>query len=322
MIARSCVKVPKHTLVVMHCVCAHSVHAQDLHYELWQYEVVQLASPVHHRTCSPLFRTYSRRILWEPFGSRDVPAALIWDVVKHKNMSRQARYIDNAPRPSGGTPDELIVDYRDNSSANILLHRYCVPSRLLYPGASLPLDLLKSLEWLKLTKEETRLAKEPGYVCVKGRSGTGKTLIAIHRMLLKARLAQQQKHILCQAYVARNSLLCRSIKQKFPPSLQRSSGAHADRPPAVAFFTMAQLVAHLEERAVNAPGQQELWQRDMHLRFPRFEIWYSQRPVPKTAAALTARQVWTEIQSIIQGTIVCMARTENGPWDVWTMLGA
>ena len=297
--------------MVIHCAYAHSVHAQDLHYALWQYELCNLLH-VHHRTCSPALRTYSRRILWEPFGSRDVPAALIWDVVKHKNMSRQARYIDNAPRPSAGT---FIVDYRDNSGTNTLLHRYRVPSRLLHPGTSLPLDLLKSLEWLKLTKEETRLAKEPGYVCVKGRSGTGKTLIAIHRILLKARLAQQQKHTLCQAFVARNNILCRSIKQKFPPSLQTASSAHADRPPAVAFFTMAQLVAHLEERAVDEPGQQELWQRDMHLRFPRFEIWYSQRSVPKTAAALTARQVWTEIQSIIQGTIVCVARTGNGPWD-------
>ena len=244
---------------------------------------------------------YSRRILWEPFGSRDVPAALIWDVVKHKSMSRQARYIDNAPRPSRGTPNELIVDYRDNSSTNTLLQRYRVPSRLLHLGLSLPLDLLKSLEWLKLSEEETRLANEPGYLCVKGRSGTGKTLIAIHRMMLKARLAERQQQTLHQAYVARNNLLCRSIKQKIPPSLQRGS-VDDGGPPAIALFTMAQLVAHLEELVVDEPGQQQLWQRGRQLRFPSFETWFSQRRVPKTAAALTARQVWTEIQSIIQGT--------------------
>ena len=252
---------------------------------------------------------YSRRILWEPFGSRDSPAALIWDVVKHKSMRRQARYIDNAARPSRGTRDELIVDYRGNSSANTLLHRYRMPPRLLHSGASLPLELLSSVEWLKLSEEETRLAKEPGYLCVKGRSGTGKTLILLHRMLLKARQAQQQKHTLSQAYVARSNFLCRYVKQKFPPLLQREHKSHADSPPAVSFFTMAQFVAHLEERAVGEPGHQALWQAGgTHLRFPAFESWYSQRAMPKTAGVLTARRVWTEIQSIIQGTIVCMAR--------------
>ena len=153
------------------------------------------------------------------------------------------------------------------------------------------------------------MAEVSGYLCVKGRSGTGKTLIALHRMLLKARQAQQQKVTLHQAYVARNNHLCQTVKRKFPSSLQRSSDPNVDSPPAVAFFTMPQLVAHLEECAVDEPGQQALWQGDgIPLRFARFETWYSQRPVPKTASSLTARQVWTEIQSIIQGMIVCMAR--------------
>ena len=104
------------------------------------------------------------------------------------------------------------------------------------------------------------MAEVSGYLCVKGRSGTGKTLIALHRMLLKARQAQQQKVTLHQAYVARNNHLCQTVKRKFPSALQGSSDRHADRTPAVAFFTMPQLVAHLEECAVDEPGQQALWQ--------------------------------------------------------------
>ena len=212
-------------------------------------------------------------------------------------MKRQARYIDNAPRPSRGTPHELIVDYRNNNSANKLLHRYCVPARLLGSGVSLPRELLQSMEWLKLSPEESQLANKSGYLCIKGRSGTGKTIIALHRMLLKARQAQQQKQTLCQAYVARNHLLLDYVKKKFPPSLQR---AHGEDPPAVAFFTMLQLVTHLEKRSVNQVEQQRF--DGSPLRFPHFEVWYNQCPVPKAdASALTPRQVWTEIQSIIQG---------------------
>lgn len=275
--------------------------------------VAALVRPLRHfPLCTPVLSdvvcshaspscSCSRRILWEPFGSRDDPAVLIWNVVKHKAMSRHARYIDNAPRPAR---DGLIVDYRDNSSANTLLHRFRMPACLLLPGTSLPLYLPKELEWLKLTEEETRLAEVTGFLCVKGRSGTGKTLIALHRMLLKARQARHQKHTLRQAYVARNNRLCQRVMKKFPSSLQRPSNQNPNGRPEATFFIMPQLVEYLEECAVRDPGQQGLWQADQKpVRFPRFKTWYSQRPVPSTTAiVLTARQVWTEIQSIIQGS--------------------
>lgn len=249
---------------------------------------------------------YSRRILWEPLGSRDSHVALIWDVVKHKSMRRQAKYIDDADRPSRGTRDVLIVDYRDNSRANTLLPRYRVPSRLLRCETSLPLGLLKSMEWLKLSEQENDLARQHGYLCVKGRSGTGKTLISIHRMLLKARQAQLGNSTIRQAYVARNSHLCQSVKKKFPPLFQK-----ANKLTPIEFFTMKNLVTHLEKCAVDETGHVALWKQtgSTPMRFLEFKDWYSPRPVPKSAAALTARQIWTEIQSIIQGTITCSTRT-------------
>ena len=83
-------------------------------------------------SCAVIGHTYlrcthclcSRRILWEPLGSRDSSVALIWDVVKHKSMRRQAKYIDDADRPDLGTSDVFIVDYRDNSRANMITCYY------------------------------------------------------------------------------------------------------------------------------------------------------------------------------------------------------
>merc|ERR1719174_2331272 len=83
----------------------------------------------------------SRRILWEPSGNCDNPGALIWNVVKHDAMRREAWYIDNAPRPGRGTRDEVLVDYWENSRANVVLHRYRVPARLLHAGERLPTDI-------------------------------------------------------------------------------------------------------------------------------------------------------------------------------------
>ena len=241
----------------------------------------------------------SRRILWEPFGTREKPVALIWDVVKHKSMSRQAKYIDDADRPIFDDNDKLIVDYRDNSRSNTLLPRYCVPSHLLQSQTTLPLGKLKSMEWLKLSKQENEFAKHEGYLCVKGRSGTGKTLISIHRILLKARKYGNLR----QAYVARNHHLCAAVRQKFPPSLLQKLNASAP----VHFFTMKKLVSYLEDHAIDETGRVELWQQpgSKAMRFPDFERWYRQPAASKSTATLTARQVWTEIQSIIQGTITC-----------------
>ena len=149
------------------------------------------------------------------------------------------------------------------------------------------------MEWIK---QENDFACRKDYLCVKGRSGTGKTLISIHRMLLKAR----QDKTLRQAYVARNYHLCQAVKQKFPPLFQKVNPSAR-----IHFFTMKNLVRYLEERAVDETGRIELWNQtdSKAMKFEDFEKWYCPPAASKSTTALTARQVWTEIQSIIQGAV-------------------
>ena len=246
-------------------------------------------------------------------------------------MQREARYIDNAPRPGRGTPDEVIVDYWQNASANVVLHRYQVPPRLLYPEVRLPPDISNaSWEWMKLSTEELELAKTPGFLAVKGRSGTGKTLLILHRMLLKASQARRA-HLACrQVFVARNQRLCTRARDDFPRQYCNATGHVSTH-----FFTTEKLVQHLEAQVTPQPDQPlPRWAMEAkQMRFGMFESWYSKRKPPSSSSkanGLGARQVWTEIQSIIQGGVgvVCTGNmltrknylTSNNVWTQWTKL--
>jgi hypothetical protein len=90
-------------------------------------------------------------------------------------------------------------------------------------------------ERMRLTPGELKLVRQPGYLAIRGRSGTGKTVILQRRMMERAAAALAGEKV--QVFVARSPHLCNTVKQGVPESCRN----------AMQFLTMAELLQRLGE---------------------------------------------------------------------------
>lgn len=137
-----------------------------------------------------------------------------------------------------------------------------MPADELDARECLPTDVAGFTEWLRLTEEETQLANVRGYTCIKGRSGTGKTLIIVRRMMRVAGRAEVRGLPCCQAYVTRNTRLWKDVRSRFPRRLLvKSVRVQNERRHAFEFFAVHTLLALCEKIA---RGENNFWQTQLH----------------------------------------------------------
>ena len=128
------------------------------------------------------------RIIFEPFWApqRRRIRVRIWHIVDlHDRLRRVVKHIHTyakLPRDHAGE-QLLIMDYRNNAESRVLMRQYRQPRRDFCTEECLPTDLGESIEWLVLHPQERALVRRKGCLVIKGRSGTGKTIIIIRRLI-------------------------------------------------------------------------------------------------------------------------------------------
>ncbi|MBD2665896.1 TPR repeat [Richelia sinica FACHB-800] len=139
---------------------------------------------------------------------------------------------------------------------------------------------------IKITAEEYRLATSRNNILLKGSAGTGKTTVALYRLLHDY---QQNPHHSQRLYVAYNPLLVNNVREQF----YKLVGSHNPEIDHIFHFkTFRQLCLDiLREHGQNYSPEDEV-------DFQVFEQWYiRQREIKKYPSAL----VWDQIRSIIKG---------------------
>jgi DNA helicase-2/ATP-dependent DNA helicase PcrA len=140
---------------------------------------------------------------------------------------------------------------------------------------------------IKITAEEYRLATSTNNILLKGSAGTGKTTVALYRLLHDY---QQNPHDGQRLYVAYNPLLVNNVREQF----YKLVGSHNSEIDHIFHFkTFKQLCLDiLQEHGQNYSPEDEV-------DFQVFDKWYiRQREIRRYPSAL----VWHEIRSIIKGS--------------------
>ncbi len=138
---------------------------------------------------------------------------------------------------------------------------------------------------LKLTPEEYQLAKLPGNLLLSGSAGTGKTTVALYRLLHSLQDAPSGKRL----YVAYNPLLVSNAREQFKLLAGKSK---ADLETFFQFKTVRDLCLEI----LDAAGQSQLAENEVNF----MAFWQMYRAHPKRKQYPTTL-VWDEIRSIIKG---------------------
>eukprot|EP00501_MAST-03F_sp_TOSAG23-6_P001586 GSMAST32.ASY1.ANO1.1652.1 assembled CDS len=170
----------------------------------------------------------------------------------------------------------------------------------------------------QLEDTQNKLVQMNGYLAIQGRSGTGKSIVLLHRMLRWHYYQQgeveanETKRVYTQVYIAKSKLLTDAIKNKVSPDECDAKYAKMKFLPLVvskANPEFTTLLVYLENETKPLDHEPErVFSEDMRVDFILFKKWYDgehgfkpiQRRSKLTFSALT---VWTQIQSIIKGSL-------------------
>lgn len=145
---------------------------------------------------------------------------------------------------------------------------------------------------LKLTPEEYQLAKFSGNLLLSGNAGTGKTTVALYRLLQRDTAPGKRLYVAC------NPLLVNSAREQFERLVVESNfdgrGVKGDRDikTIFEFKTMRELCLEI----LNVSG--ESYSKELEVNFHFFAEMYRAHPQRKQYPTYL---VWDEIRSIIKG---------------------
>lgn len=139
---------------------------------------------------------------------------------------------------------------------------------------------------LKLTPEEYQLVQLPGTLLLSGSAGTGKTTVALYRLLQSLQTSPAGKRL----YIAQNPLLVANAREQFKKLLGNS------QPSAESIFefkTMRDLCLEILESAAQP------YRPENEVNFQAFCLIYRAHPKRKQYPSAL---IWDEIRSIIKGS--------------------
>jgi hypothetical protein len=261
---------------------------------------------------SVIFETYLEqksgfRILWTKASDGSL---LVWNVAKHKEVSRLARLIDDADSRSrrqlesvtsllkmeaGGETKTPETD----GKARVLLDPFGNTPLKLYKLGFDEIEELNREDWqprLSLTKEEDDIVKTKGTVLVLGRSGTGKTVCICDRMEYDGQLYSSNPAFR-QLFVTRSTRLCRYVEE-----------AVGER--EYCTFTTFQMLLQTLEGTLprNEKALDISFLPSSKMDFGRFK-----REVhsAKSSEGLDALIIWTNIHTFIKGSIEALQHIDH-----------
>lgn len=154
---------------------------------------------------------------------------------------------------------------------------------------------------LKLTPEEYKLAKLSGNLLLNGSAGTGKTTVALYRMLQKKQYSNLGKRL----YIAYNDLLVNNAEEQFHQIVTANSQLEAESK-----YSRNQIVfefKNLHQLCLEILGNhQKIYHSQDEVNYQVFSEMYKAHPGRKQYPTTL---VWEEIRSIIKGKQ--LAITEN-----------
>ncbi len=184
---------------------------------------------------------------------------------------------------------EILSDFTDELLGNIQWQ--VLDSELEWQRAIIRQDADLPI---KLTPEEYQLAKRSGNLLLSGNAGTGKTTVALYRLLQNRQDNSPGKRL----YVACNPLLVNNAKEQFDRLLEdgnfeaKNLGKNCSLKSLFEFKTLRELCLEIIE------GSGELSSIELEVNFQAFSEMYRAHPKRKQYPSYL---VWDEIRSIIKG---------------------
>jgi len=252
---------------------------------------------------------------------------LVWYVAKHDYVPRYMGQIDKAEARMNdqftASASQLIDENRsrdgdggDNEGKfegadamvlgddTILLDPLANTPLKIHQLSSTEIDKLELEKWtppFRLTTEEKEIIQTPGTVLVLGRSGTGKTVCIVNRMVYDATHRTRTGHSpLKQLFISRSSKIKNLVKKlvedvmENPPNVERAFSSYErimrDCNAALNSFRLPTSVPAIEQ----SKPQQD---------FSGFKEGFFKAVKKDMKVKLSALVVWTQIRSLIKGSI-------------------
>jgi len=275
----------------------------------WTYATAKVLKGAKRRRLLEAKLDRGWRILWE---LRTENAVVVWFVVPHDLIARRVRSIDAArerelllagPDLGGGRAAEGIpLDPLGNTP----LRCYAVPRSSLAKLAD---------GWrppIALTEEEKAVvAADPGTATLLlGRSGTGKTLCTVSRMLRDG--ARDANRDAVRLFVARSPRLVAHVRRML--STHGDADARAE--------TLDEFTARLGRAALGDAAYDAAYDPRRRVSYPRFlrDLWPTARGAGARASSLDPLTAWTQIRSFLKGS--AEAVLNGGGLDATDFAGA
>jgi len=251
---------------------------------------------------------------------------LVWYVSKHDNVNRCMIKIDEAEGRMNrqafvSTASHLVENgeaSRDDANAEGATEEGAMvlgnDTILLDPNGNTPLkihelppaelDKLNIKAWeppFRLTNDERKIVQMPGTVLVLGRSGTGKTVCIVNKMVFDVDFHDESKEPLKQLFVSR-SLRIKNLVQRIV--LDGCKGSESKFKSV--FRTYDRMIRECNESLIKLGQPTTVTKMEfaaLERKFDDFEEQFFLNVKKEMKANLSALVLWTQIRTYIKGSI-------------------